>query len=366
MKKILKVLLYLVGSLIIVVLAAIIILWIKSPGRAEPLTGTDGNILPASISTIEKINLGGLDQYLIIRGADTTKPVMLFLHGGPGSPEMAPMKNMNPGLENDFLIVYWEQRGAGKSFSTDIPPESMNLEQMISDTRELTEILIKRFNREKIYLAGHSWGSFLGILTAHRYPELYHSYIGIGQVAHQYRGERVSFDWIREQAEQRNDEKALERISNMTFPDSLSADSKTWMNFLRYERKYVNKFGGGIARDITGMWPVIKMVLDAREYTFGDKINFLRGSMYSLTNLWSDVMHNNLFNDIDSIHLPVYIFQGLYDYQTPHIVAEEFFNRLKAPEKQFYTFSNSAHSPIYEEPDKFNKILREEVVRDEL
>ena len=362
MKKIFKVILYIVGGLLTLVLAVIIILWIKSPGKAEPLTGPDGDPLPASISTIEKVNLGDLDQYLIIRGADTTRPVMLFLHGGPGSPEIAIMKKMNPALENDFLMVYWEQRGAGKSFSNDILPESMNLEQMISDTRELSEILIKRFNREKIYLAGHSWGSFLGILTAYRYPELYHAYIGVGQVAHQYRGERVSFDWIKEQAEQRNDQKALERISNMTFPDSLAADNNTWLNFLRYERKYVNKFGGGVAHDITGMWPVVKMVLNAKEYTLGEKLNFARGSMYSLTNLWSDVMHNNLFNDIDSMQVPVYIFQGLYDYQTPSIVAKEFFDQLKAPEKAFYSFSNSAHSPLYEEPDKFNKILREEVL----
>ncbi len=363
MKKIFKVLLYIVGSVIVIILAAIIILWIKSPGRAQPLTGSEGNILPASISTIETVNLGDLDQYLIIRGADTAKPVMLFLHGGPGSPEISVMREMNPDLENDFLIVYWEQRGAGKSFSKDIPPESMNLEQMISDTRELSEILIKRFNREKIYLAGHSWGSLLGILTTYRYPEHYHAYIGVGQVDNQYRGEKVSFDWIKEQAEERNDEKALKRINKMTFPDSLAADSKTWMNYFRYERKYVNKYGGGATHDITGMWPFIKMVLDAKEYTLGDKLNYMRGNMFSLTSLWSNVINNNLFNDIDSMQVPVYIFQGLYDYQTPHIVAKEFFDYLKAPEKQFYTFSNSAHSPLYENPDKFNIILREEVIK---
>ena len=362
MKKFFKVLLYIVGLVIVIILAAIIILWVKSPGKTEPLTGPEGNTLPASMATIEKVNLGNLDQYLIIRGADTTRPVMLFLHGGPGSPEIAIMEEMNPDLENDFLIVYWEQRGAGKSFSKDIAPESMNLEQMISDTRELSEMLIKRFNRDRIYLAGHSWGSFLGILTAYRYPELYHAYIGVGQVAHQYRGERVSFDWVKEQAEQRNDEKALKRINNMTFPDSLAADSKTWINFLRYERKYVNKYGGGVAHDVTGMWPVLKMVINVKEYTLGDKLNFARGSMYSLSNLWSDVMHNNLFNDIDSVQVPVYIFEGIYDYQTPYIVAKDFFDQLNAPYKQFYTFENSAHSPIYEETEKFNEIIREEVM----
>jgi pimeloyl-ACP methyl ester carboxylesterase len=364
MKKIFKILLYAVGGLLLIVLGIIIVLWLKSPGKAEAIRDAEGRIHPAGMSVIEKVELGKLDQYIIIRGADTSKPLMLFLHGGPGSPEFSFMKEMNPAIENDFLMVYWEQRGAGKSFSKNIPGESMTMEQMVSDTKELSEMLCKRFNRDKIYLAGHSWGSLLGINTAYRYPELYHAYIGIGQVAHQYRSEKVSLEWIREQAEKNKDDKALGKINDMIFPDSL-ATSAEWINFLPAERRFVNKYGGGISHDMSSMWPVIKIVFNTREYTLGDKIKFGRGSMFSLEKLWPEVMHTNLFNSIDSMEVPVYIFQGLYDYQTSYLVAKEFYDQLKAPVKAFYTFENAAHSPVFENPDRFNEILRSEVLKKE-
>ncbi|OFX26263.1 MAG: hypothetical protein A2041_11790 [Bacteroidetes bacterium GWA2_31_9b] len=302
--------------------------------------------------------LGGQEQYLIIRGKDATKPVMLFLHGGPGSPEYAFMKATNQTIENDFVMVYWEQRGAGKSYSKNIPVESMNLDQFISDTKELSEYLAKRFNQEKIYIMGHSWGSFLGILTAFQYPELFHAYFGIGQVCYQYKGEQISFEWVKEQAIKQNNKKAIKALSEITFPDSLAGVDK-WQDYLMVERNYVTQFGGGVTHEMTGMWPVIKMVLDLKEYTFGEKMNFMPGSLFSLKYLWTDVINKNLFNDIDSMQVPVYIFQGKYDYQTPYSVAIDFYDQLKAPQKEFFTFENSAHSPVMEEVERFNAIVLE-------
>jgi len=356
--KIAKIVLYTLGTLLVALLLISAILWIKSPGKPDPITDSTGSALPGSISSIEKIMLGGVEQYIIVRGADSTKPVMLFLHGGPGSPEYSFMKATNSNLENDFVMVYWEQRGAGKSFSKQILGESMNLSQFISDTKELSLILAKRFNQKKIFLMGHSWGSLLGILTSYQYPELFHAYFGIGQVCDQYRGERVSFEWVKEQAKIRNDGKAIKKLSSMTFPDSL-ATSDTWINFIMYERNYVSKFGGGVTHKMTSMWPVVKMILDAKEYTLSEKLNYMPASMFSLEHLWPEVINKNLSKEIDSMQVPVYIFQGKFDYQTPYIVAKDFFDQLKAPEKEFFTFENSAHSPIMEEKDKFNSIILE-------
>ncbi len=346
--KIIKLFLYLIGGIVTIALALFAVLWMVSPGKAEPLTGPDGAPLEGSISVIEKISLGGIDQHIIIRAADSSKPVMLFLHGGPGSPEFAFMKHFNPDIEKDFVMVYWEQRGAGKSYSKDIPVESMNMEQFISDTRELSEYLAERFNREKIYLMGHSWGSLLGILTAWKHPYLYWAYFGIGQVAHQFRGEQISFEWTKEQARIQNDERAIKSLSRLNFPDSL-ASSKEWIDFLMVERQYANKYGGGTTREISGMWPLVKIVLKSREYSMGEKLHFMNASMFSLEHLWSEVMHTNLMNDIDSIQVPVYIFHGKHDYTTPYSVAKDFYNQLKAPQKEFFTFENSAHSPVFEE-----------------
>jgi pimeloyl-ACP methyl ester carboxylesterase len=357
MKKFKKVIFWLLGGVITLTLALAIFLCIKSPGTTAPFTGADGKPIEGSIAAIEKINLGGVDQYLIFRGADTSKPVMLFLHGGPGSPEYAFMKAYNPFLENDFVMVYWEQRGAGKSWSKNIPPESMTLEQMISDTRELSEYLAARFGKEKIWVMGHSWGSFLGILTAWQYPELFHAYFGIGQVCYQYRGELVSFDWVKEQARKNNDSKAIKTLEKLSFPDA-QADFDTWKAFLMPERKYVMRFGGGVTREMRGMGPLVKMVFTTREYTFSDKMNFMKGSMFSLEHLWMDVINTNLFHHIDSMQVPVYIFQGVYDFQTPYVVARDFYEQLKAPHKEFFTFENSAHSPVMEEVERFNGLIK--------
>ena len=172
-RKIFKITMLIISGILVIFLALALTLWIKSPGKAEPIMDISGKTLDSSISVIEKIMLGGQEQYLVIRGVNRVQPVMLFLHGGPGSPELPFMKNYNRDIENDFVMVYWEQRGAGKSYSKNIPVESLNLEQFILDTKELSEYLAKRFHQKKIYVMGHSWGSILGILTAYQYPELF-------------------------------------------------------------------------------------------------------------------------------------------------------------------------------------------------
>lgn len=356
-RKIIKSILYVVSIIAVILVFSAISLWMKSPGITEPIVDSAGNPVKGSISEIGKIILGGQEQYIIIRGVDSSKPIMLFLHGGPGSPEVAFIKHFNPDLEKDFVMVYWEQRGAGKSYSKKIPPESMNMDQMISDTRELSEYLINRFSREKIFLMGHSWGSLLGILTAHKYPELYYAWFGIGQVGDQFKGEQVSYEWALEQAVERNDNKAVKTLEKLNFPNS-DASGDEWIAYLMEERKYVNRYGGGTTREMTGMWPLVKTVLNSGIYTFGEKLNFMNANMFSLENLWLDVVNTNLFNEIDSMRVPVYIFHGIHDYTTPYPVAKEFYDQLRAPQKEFFRFENSAHSPIMEEPDIFNTILR--------
>jgi pimeloyl-ACP methyl ester carboxylesterase len=268
------------------------------------------------------------------------------------------MKERNRLIENDFVMVYWEQRGAGKSYHSNVPSESMNLEQFIIDAGELSQYLIKRFKKDKIYIMGHSWGSLLGILTANKYPEHFHAYFGIGQIAHQYKGELVSFEWAKEQAQLHNDEKAIRELAGLSFPDSLASNA-AWDEFLGVERSYVMKFGGGATHEMRGILPLVKMIFLTHEYTIREKIGYLKGSDFSVKYLWPEVINTNLFNEIDSMQVPVYILQGLFDYQTPYPVAREFFDHLKAPAKEFFIFENSAHSPNMEEVEKFNSIVRE-------
>ncbi len=356
--KVTRIFLYILLGIVLIVALLAGTLWIKSPGTASPITDRYGKTIPGSISVIEKVMLGGQEQYLIIRGVDRTKPVMLFLHGGPGNPEYAFMKTTNRDIEKDFIMVYWEERGAGKSWSQNIPVESMTLAQLISDTKELSELLTKRFKKDKIYIMGHSWGSLLGILTAYEHPELYYAYFGVGQVCAQFQGEKLSYEWVKEQANIHHDNEAKLHLVRIHFPDSL-ADMDKWMGYIMVERSYVGKFGGGVTHGMTSLLPLVKMILNAREYTVSEKMNFMKASMFSVRYLWPGVIRSNLFQDIDSMRVPVYIFQGKYDYQTPTVLAKRFYDRLKAPQKEYFSFEHSAHSPLMEEPARFDSIVRE-------
>jgi len=357
MKK--KKLMYFVILGLILILAFFCITRSMKKGETSPLVDAKGKELPSSISEITNVNIGGIDQYLIIRGADTSKPVMLFVHGGPGSPETPIMKSLNPTIENDFVMVYWEQRGSGKSYSNTIPPETMNLDQFISDTKEVSDYLIERFDKEKIFIMGHSWGAFLGILTAYQHPELYHAYFGVGQSCMQYEAEKVSFDWVKEQAILQNDKKGIQKLSKLSFP-SKDADSDEFIKFIMQERKYVNKYGGAIHGE-TSISSLLKFVIKADEYSFKDKINYMRGSKFSISHLYSKQIQSDLSQEIDSMQVPVYIFQGKYDYQCPTQTAYKFYEQLKAPKKDFFIFENSAHSPNMEEPKKFNALVLKKV-----
>ena len=355
--KIRKYLLIFLIGIVTIISVGILALFFASPGKAELFVNEDG-IIENSISTIDKIELGGIEQYLIIRGFDLSNPILLFLHGGPGTPELSYVKKYNPELEKEFVVVYWEQRAAGKSFNKAISSETMNTKQFIEDTRELSEYLMVRFNKKKIYLMGHSWGSFLGINTIKKYPNLYHCYFGIGQVANQFRSEKISFDWVKKYAKKIEDKSGLNKLNAITMPKK-DDDSKSWLDFLLVERGLIDKYGGGLLRKYKGKKDTFMPILLAKEYTLKDKLNYSKGAFFSIEHLWEEIMESNLFESIDSIETPVYFLHGRYDYQTTHLVAKEFYDQLKAPKKRFYTFENSAHSPIFDEPERFNDILRE-------
>lgn len=356
MNKILRIFLIIFTGIITLFTVCFFVAFIKSPGKAEAIRDSQGKVIPGSISSIEKIRLGGLDQYIITRGNDQSKPVMLFLHGGPGTPELPLLKKSGLTLEENFIMVYWEQRGSGKSFTKDIKKEDISLEKILSDTYELTTYLKKKYQRDKIYLMGHSWGSYVGILAADRHPEDYHAYIGVGQVCNQYESEKLSFDWIKSQAKERGEEKDFAEISSMTFP-AKGSEGATWFAFLPAERAFVSKYGGGITREWKNMMPIAKKMLGAYEYTLVDKINYMRGAAMSGEILFPEVLRADLGESLDSLEVPVYVFQGLYDYQTVHSVAKTFMEELKAPRKEFFTFGNSAHSPFVEETEKFNSTM---------
>ncbi|MBN2224669.1 MAG: alpha/beta hydrolase [Deltaproteobacteria bacterium] len=318
------------------------------------IVGADGKVPEKSITKMEKVTLGGLDQWIVIRGVDVKNPVLLFIHGGPGKPSMPMVIKYNGNLESDFVVVTWDQRGAGKSYSVDIPPESMTLEQLISDAHELVGYLKERFNADKIYIVGHSCGSVIGMNLVDRYPEDFYAFVGVGQLVNGARNEIISYEYTVRMAEETDNEKALEELRKIGPP----ADGLYKNNYdnLLVQRKWLLKFGG-ITYGKTNYFDMYMDYLFNEEYTIFESLNIKKGLKFSLTNIWPDEVRTDLFTQIPKVDIPVYFAVGRHDWNTPFEITEEYFNILKAPKKELVWFENSGHSPCYEEPDKFNLLI---------
>jgi pimeloyl-ACP methyl ester carboxylesterase len=344
----------------ILILLGVLLAW--SPGKPEPFLDENGNPLAGSISEKIHVNINGVEQGMFIKSKNINNPVLLFVHGGPGMPEYWLTQRYPTGLEDIFTVVWWEQRGAGLSYSPDIPAETMTAEQFISDTLEVTNYLRKRFTKDKIYLMAHSWGSYIGIQTAARAPELYYAYIGIGQVTYQIKSEQLAYEYALEYYKKNGNTDMVQRLEAAPPTTTVPLPAA----YMALRDPYMHGAGIGTTHDMKSVVTGIFFPsLQFREYTLGEKINLWRGKISSRSskfNLWNQILATDLTQKVTELKIPVYFFHGTYDYTCAYPLAKDYFKKLKAPLKGFYTFEQSAHSPMFEEPEKMLKILQEDVL----
>jgi pimeloyl-ACP methyl ester carboxylesterase len=302
-----------------------------------------------SINVIEKIQLGGVTQWISIRGRDISKPIMLFLHGGPG----ASRRYYNYQLEKIFIIVNWDQRGSGSSFSEEVSKELINVEQLISDTNELVEFLKKKFNRGKIFLVGHSWGSFLGICAAYRYPNNFYAYVGIGQVVNGKMNEQISYNYTLDMARKYNNSKAIEELTTISrIEDGLYCNGRTGIH---KERQWLYELGESKSKKVS-FFRWLNSIIAKRIFSL-DKVQYKKGLNFTAENLWGWSDNVDLFTQIPQINVPTFILTGRYDYISTFELASKYYNQLEAPIKELIWFEWSSHAPHIEEPVKFYKIM---------
>ncbi len=341
----------------ILILVGALFLW--STGKPGPILDENRRPLAGSISEKIHVNINGVEQGMFIKSKNESNPVLLFLHGGPGMPEYFLTKRYPTALEDYFTVVWWEQRGSGLSYHAGIPPETMTVEQIISDTLEVTKTLRRRFGKEKIYLMGHSGGSFFGLQAAARAPELYSAYIGVSQMTYQLKSERLAYKYMLKRYKENGNRKMVRRLEaaapTMTVPLPAAYDT------LRDEA--MHGIGIGTTRDMTS---VITGVFIpswlSREYTLREKAKLWRGKFYSMRLLRNEMFATDLTGQVQELALPAYFFHGIFDYTVSYTEAKSFFEKLKAPIKGFYTFEQSAHSPMFEEPEKMKRIFQEDVL----
>jgi pimeloyl-ACP methyl ester carboxylesterase len=306
-----------------------------------------------SISTIEKIKLGGINQTVMIHGVNASNPILLIIHGGPGFVESYLFRTYNKPLEKNFIVVYWDQRGAGLSYSPDISPQTMTLSQIVEDAHELVTILKKRFHKEKIYLVGHSWGSGVGITLIQKYPEDFYRYAGVGQIVDMVQNEKLSYQYTLDAAIENNNQEAitaLRKIQNnyqKEIPDDLNA--------LHIQRKWLDYYGGAVYGE-RNAGKIFKGIT-AKEYALYDQKKSDEAQAFSMKYLWTEVMKINFLKTATQLKVPVYFFTGRHDYNVVSTLVEEYYKVLQAPEKEIVWFENSAHFIPFEEPEKFNHLI---------
>jgi pimeloyl-ACP methyl ester carboxylesterase len=328
-------------------------------GSTKPITDERGRRLPASIAALEQVALGGVAQSLLIRGHDVHNPVLLYLHGGPGTSELGMLRSHNlPALERRFTVAVWDQRGAAKSFAARRPASAMSVEQLVDDATELSAWLCQRFETPNLYLVGHSWGSALGALAVHRRPELYRAYVGVGQIANMLEGERLSYAWTVDQAERAGDRRSLARLRAIGEPPYAPPMRPKVVT----QRAILARYGGEVHGNAHGgMFIVLRALLGTREYGWADRVNYFRGIFASMDLLWPQLMTIDLFAQVPELRVPVYFLLGRHDHEAPSVLAERYYQALRAPAKQLIWFERSAHFLNIEEADAFNRFFTEKL-----
>ena len=335
--------------------AAILILLIAGCIHTAPFRDENGKIIPGSIAVLEMVPVGGIPQNIWLRGVSRSNPALILLHGGPGASESALFRHYNSELEQHFLVVYWEQRGTGRSYHTDIPPQSMNINQLVSDLDEVVDRVRQRFGKDKVVLLGHSWGTVLGTIYAARHPRKVAAYVGVAQVADVPRARQLSWEFAISEARRRGNAGAISELETIGPPPYASVDE------MLATGKWVERFGGMFHTGLsTGK--LIWAALNTDEANLVDLIKFGRGNRFSLVQLEDEISRLNLSASYRSFSVPVFFLLGRYDRNTSAVLAEHYFETIDAPQKRLVWFEQSAHNPPLEEPGKFNRVLIEEVL----
>ena len=312
----------------------------------------DRSKLAKGVNLTELWTLGGLPQWVRIRGRDATKPLLLWIHGGPGFPQ-TPFAVADCELEKDFIVIQWDQRGAGRTYRENRRPPNMRVEQFVDDAHELLVTALRRFERRKCVLVAHSWGSIIGALVASRYPELVSIYIGVGQIASYQASERYRFDQAMAAAVRGGHEKALSTLRGVGPPPHRDMDDCKVID--RWFNQLVPRQGTPVSP-----WVFIKLAFGSPDYSWLDLVAIPRGVALSIDSLWKQIYYEtDLTRSALRIDVPVHFITGEDDRIAPLLVAQDYLNRLEASRgRELHRFARSSHWPFLEEREKFCALIR--------
>lgn len=363
LKKYKSLMLIFVSAVFLFLITFFIFLLIVSPGKPKPLIGKNQKQVEGSINEKIFVEIGGVQQGMFIRGTDLKNPVLLYVHGGPSFSEYFLVEKYPTGLENHFTVCYWEERGGGISYTPQVTLESMSLEQLASDAIEVTDYLRGRFSKEKIYIMAHSGGTAFAIQAAADFPRLFHAYIGVSQITRQAESEKAAYKFMSDHYSSEGNLKMAAEFKKYPILEN-DAFILPFFNSV-FRDKSMHELGIGTMRNmksiITG---VFYPVWTCRAYTFKEKFKiwYSKFSFINKSGLREQIINSDLTVKVPRLDIPVYLISGKYDLTVNHDLSKEYIKKLESPVKGFYSFENSAHSPMFEEPERFLEIIIKDVL----
>jgi pimeloyl-ACP methyl ester carboxylesterase len=316
-------------------------------------------VSPRGIEELIAVQINGIPQYLSIRGKDLRNPILLFIHGGPASPEMPADYTFQTPWEDYFTVVEWDQRGTGKTYAASDPAkiaDTLTIPQMTSDAIEVIRYLRTRFLKQKIFVMGHSWGTVLGIAMAHERPEWLYAYIGVGQVVNMRRSEAIGFEFSLRSAAADHNEQAVKDLESLApYPGA----GPITLRQVASERKWLEYYGGLTWRRRDFKYDADAWTLSP-DYSEADLDAIGEGSELSLNHLLPALGNYDIDDETD-FNCPIVIFDGRHDYSVSHELSAKWFARVHAPYKRLVWFEESAHMMFQEQPGRFLEHLLTDV-----
>ena len=345
------------GLATVAILATTVIGVSQVTAATPPIVDTAGHVVPGSIASMEQVPLGGTKQWIVMRGKSAANPVLLYLAGGPGGTETGWFRKFNGALEDHFVVVNWEQPGAGKSNAALWNGRGLTPDQYVRDGLQLTNYLRQRFHQDKIYLVGHSWGTFLGVWMAQQRPTLFHAYVGVSQMVAPTLSDRLGYDDVVNRALREGNASLVQKLRAAGPPPYHGP------LMLLTSTDYLNAQNRYMAQDeiASGGRPYIGNPFDdigSPEYGLGDRITSI-GVMNPITytRIYPQLEHVDFRVQAAKLDLPVYLVEGRHDLNSWSPLAEEYYRGLQAPHKELLWNGRAGHNVLYEDADWFNNLM---------
>ena len=311
------------------------------------------NATARSIAVLERMTLGGVDQWLTLRGRDAAQPLLLYVHGGPGTPDLGAFRHFVPELEEHFLVAHWCQRGGAKSYVRGLGREDMTMARFDADLEELGERLLQRFGQRKLYLVGQSWGTVLGMRLVARRPDLVAAYVGVNQVVDRGEEELRTHRACLRRARERGNRRAVAQLDAMGEPtDGMYATLAGTLS----QRGWVRSLGM-VTHDPRRAMEIGKVVALSPELTVRDLYFFFARLRWNMELLWPEFSRVNLAREIPVVDAPVVFVAGEHDRITSPDLARANLEALRAPHKEYVLFPSSGHVACFEEPGRFLEVM---------